>query len=601
MPSKRIQWESAGGGWGVAMSPFPRFATPSTGCKGHEPSPDTPRPGSPDTASLSPDIVGIKQTVVKMIWREQPRSCLREPSSIPGRLTPGIFAGENRAGRCRWLPGFLGNLPFTQPLHSGVAPSPPHLTVIDAQARPRCGNSENPRRRRLIRLNIEVLRADEGETSLAWSGAGMQGRRETGDPRENPADRRHRATPAAGFEPGSRRWGGEQCNHYTTTGPPSSDVGRTSKTRGRAGHNDPAKWAGTRRRAGTPLTSTAAAVCEVVHTRARTSPASPHPIQTTAPGVKNFPFGFGRRRDRERERERERKGPLTAKAFLNPWLAAASFRRQEAVTPDSPTDIIQHLLLQPLVHAVFDISWRTLARSSPSTVTADNQGLTPLTPHQYTSTPARRTARLLAGVTAPPPPVGEADKCRGEYLAEAIWLTVNSRADDGGILRDDGGRGVRGVNGREGPASLPPRFNPRPGHTGFSDVGIVLDDAVGLRFFSVISRFSRPFIQALLYTHLSHPLSALKTSLLRAVQISSLKTRTLRIHDFDDLLARLYSLMFKFGDIYCTFAVCCNSGRRRLDQPSLGVCQIACGLRFINTRVWKSILSRKEFTNFPGL
>ncbi|KAJ8889048.1 hypothetical protein PR048_008542 [Dryococelus australis] len=42
------------------------------------------------------------------------------------------------------------------------------------------------------------------------------------------------------------------------------------------------------------------------------------------------------------------------------------------------------------------------------------------------------------------------------------------------------------------PARLPPRrsgFNPRPGHSGFSHVGIVPDDAVGQRVFSEIARF----------------------------------------------------------------------------------------------------------------
>ncbi|KAJ8870117.1 hypothetical protein PR048_029129 [Dryococelus australis] len=40
---------------------------------------------------------------------------------------------------------------------------------------------------------------------------------------------------------------------------------------------------------------------------------------------------------------------------------------------------------------------------------------------------------------------------------------------------------------------------------GFSRVGVVPDDAVGRRAFSGISRFPRPFIPALLHTHLNHP------------------------------------------------------------------------------------------------
>ncbi|KAJ8867720.1 hypothetical protein PR048_031523 [Dryococelus australis] len=48
------------------------------------------------------------------------------------------------------------------------------------------------------------------------------------------------------------------------------------------------------------------------------------------------------------------------------------------------------------------------------------------------------------------------------------------------------------------------------------------DDAAGRRVFSGISRFPHPFISALLHTHLTLPSSALKTSLLRAAQISPL-------------------------------------------------------------------------------
>ncbi|KAJ8883652.1 hypothetical protein PR048_015506 [Dryococelus australis] len=65
------------------------------------------------------------------------------------------------------------------------------------------------------------------------------------------------------------------------------------------------------------------------------------------------------------------------------------------------------------------------------------------------------------------------------------------------------------------PARLPPRRTgfPRLGHSGFSHVGIVPDDAASRRVFSRIYHFSRPFILALLHTHLASPLSALKTSI----------------------------------------------------------------------------------------
>ncbi|KAJ8879800.1 hypothetical protein PR048_020408, partial [Dryococelus australis] len=56
--------------------------------------------------------------------------------------------------------------------------------------------------------------------------------------------------------------------------------------------------------------------------------------------------------------------------------------------------------------------------------------------------------------------------------------------------------------------------------TGFSQVRILLDNAIGRWVFSGISRFPRPFIPAPLH---QSPLSAFKTSLLIAAQISSLE------------------------------------------------------------------------------
>ncbi|KAJ8878051.1 hypothetical protein PR048_022514 [Dryococelus australis] len=63
------------------------------------------------------------------------------------------------------------------------------------------------------------------------------------------------------------------------------------------------------------------------------------------------------------------------------------------------------------------------------------------------------------------------------------------------------------------PGSIPGRF---------SHVGIMPDDATDRRVYSGISRFPRPFIPALLHTHLTSPSPALKTSTLRAVKISSI-------------------------------------------------------------------------------
>ncbi|KAJ8882303.1 hypothetical protein PR048_014105 [Dryococelus australis] len=65
------------------------------------------------------------------------------------------------------------------------------------------------------------------------------------------------------------------------------------------------------------------------------------------------------------------------------------------------------------------------------------------------------------------------------------------------------------------PGSTPDGISP-----GFPHVGILPDDAIGRRVFSGISSFTRHCISALLHAHLTSSSSALKTSILRAAQIS---------------------------------------------------------------------------------
>ncbi|KAJ8871664.1 hypothetical protein PR048_027991 [Dryococelus australis] len=54
---------------------------------------------------------------------------------------PRIFACENRAGRCRRLEGFLGDLPFLPPFYSGAAPYSPRFILIGPQDL--AGNNRN--------------------------------------------------------------------------------------------------------------------------------------------------------------------------------------------------------------------------------------------------------------------------------------------------------------------------------------------------------------------------------------------------------------------------------------------------------------------------
>ncbi|KAJ8886184.1 hypothetical protein PR048_012393 [Dryococelus australis] len=88
--------------------------------------------------------------------------------------------------------------------------------------------------------------------------------------------------------------------------------------------------------------------------------------------------------------------------------------------------------------------------------------------------------------------------------------------------------------------------------SGFSHVGIVLDDAAGWRDFSGISRFPRTSIPAPLNIHLASPTSDLKTSLLRAAQISSLIIHSMKsstaVYLAIHLVAQIPIPAFTWGD-----------------------------------------------------
>ncbi|KAJ8890933.1 hypothetical protein PR048_010442 [Dryococelus australis] len=58
---------------------------------------------------------------VPLRWLACSPPTLAEPGPIPGLVHSGTFACENRGGRCRWSAGFLWDLPFPLPFHSGAA------------------------------------------------------------------------------------------------------------------------------------------------------------------------------------------------------------------------------------------------------------------------------------------------------------------------------------------------------------------------------------------------------------------------------------------------------------------------------------------------
>ncbi|KAJ8877107.1 hypothetical protein PR048_021559 [Dryococelus australis] len=97
-------------------------------------------PRRPSASSPSPLKVAVSGTVPKTYFHKRGRGGVvarllisyqgKKPSPIPGGVAtsslPTVFVrgnrNRNRAGRCRWLSSFPGDLPFPSTLHSGVTP-----------------------------------------------------------------------------------------------------------------------------------------------------------------------------------------------------------------------------------------------------------------------------------------------------------------------------------------------------------------------------------------------------------------------------------------------------------------------------------------------
>ncbi|KAJ8871200.1 hypothetical protein PR048_027506 [Dryococelus australis] len=88
------------------------------------------------------------------------------------------------------------------------------------------------------------------------------------------------------------------------------------------------------------------------------------------------------------------------------------------------------------------------------------------------------------------------------------------------------------------------------GHSGFSQVGIIPDDATCRRVSSWISRFPRPFNSPLLHSHLISPSSALKTSLLRAAKIPQLDSKFWTAFKFPIHITYCYICCFLFVTVF---------------------------------------------------
>ncbi|KAJ8869161.1 hypothetical protein PR048_030729 [Dryococelus australis] len=92
---------------------------------------------------------------------------------FPARSHYNIFARGNRAERCHWSAGFLGDLPFPPPLYSGVAPYSPRFTIIGSQdLDPSTRNNVSERRAALKRGSLTAHERRSREASAYFSQQG---------------------------------------------------------------------------------------------------------------------------------------------------------------------------------------------------------------------------------------------------------------------------------------------------------------------------------------------------------------------------------------------------------------------------------------------
>ncbi|KAJ8881112.1 hypothetical protein PR048_017585 [Dryococelus australis] len=113
--------------WSMSQLPWPVIASPSPPPDLHRP--DGQRESGFRTVDLPPKrfilvltLKYIGATVAEQFACPPPTKAIRAQSPA-GSLR--IFACGNRAGRCRWLVGLLGDLPIPPPSHSGTAPYSP--------------------------------------------------------------------------------------------------------------------------------------------------------------------------------------------------------------------------------------------------------------------------------------------------------------------------------------------------------------------------------------------------------------------------------------------------------------------------------------------
>ncbi|KAJ8870573.1 hypothetical protein PR048_029596 [Dryococelus australis] len=416
-----------------------------------------------------------------------------KPGSIPCPVTR-FFACGNRARRCRWLAGFLGDLPFPPPIHSDL-PQSPLSALKDLAVKSRPNHFTDSQTSSFTR---EILYGCPEEWRVScvrrWCVTYAVVARAVGRAlsitlarvTKSAAPTRRRAE----VEDFGARLGLRYVDHPSTTG-------LTTRT----------GWCWVSLSRPRPLPKAQVRKFDRNRTPKRTTPPEQEGSDELATG---------------REHTKHTTCNLTKRGTLK--------QRQT----QKRTSTIKISFRKPLFHTVYDASWRTVAQLSPSTVTPDNQCIVDIGMSVHTTVdsslhvieftnvsdctpiqiPARSRDRAL-DVRLSASDVGFSCRYTGplkrrphkftnpstDFLCVIFRLqTFDYQPRQTGSLKHvfKWLRKVGLLASHQGePVSLPGWVTP-----GFSHVGIESDDSAGRRVLSGISHFPRTCIPALLHTHL---------------------------------------------------------------------------------------------------
>ncbi|KAJ8865707.1 hypothetical protein PR048_033227 [Dryococelus australis] len=224
----------------------------------------------------------------------------------------------------------------------------------------------------------------------------------------------------------------------------------------------------------------------------------------------------------------------------------------------------------PLSHPAFDTFWRGLAQSSPSTVTPDNQCAVDIEHRDPDIIYLVSSSQLSWGLKSLASGIEtqQFPKRRIQFNSpthQSLCLLPRN-------LQSNWCSADRLLASHQSePGSFPGRFTPDfRKQESCRTMPLVDGFSRGSPVYPILS-FRRCYILTLLSS--SSALSTLLQITFHVRYVATWRTR-----EFNDLQARLYSLMCRYVNVNCTLVVCCYSGRRRsgLSSPEVPKHRLKC-------------------------